>query len=257
MLGLDPAPTRYDLCFRLLQIPVRVHPWFWVVAVLLGDLRGPPVELLVWVAIVFVSILVHELGHALAMRAYGLRPRIVLYAFGGYATDAPESWSWRVGTSRYGRLAPLQQIHILFAGPGAGFLLAAGTLVSIKLSGGDVAFVGQLPIFWRYRLPVDNPEDYWLLYMAVSRLLFVNIWWGLINLLPVYPLDGGQIAQTICVALNPWRGLGVSLTISCAVGAAVAALALLQKEVFLAVLFGMLAWQSFQLLQSLGHGPRF
>ncbi|GIW93141.1 MAG: peptidase [Pirellulaceae bacterium] len=249
MLGLDPAPTQFDLRFQLFGIPVRIHPWFWIVAVLLGNLRGTPVELLIWVAVVFVSILVHELGHALAMRRYGQRPRIVLYAFGGYATAQPEYYSWAGSTTASAtRLSAQQQIHVLLAGPGAGFLLACVVLVAIKLCGGDVGFARDFPIFWRFRLPVGNPRDYWLLYMTVFQLLYVNVWWGLINLLPVWPLDGGQIARVVCLLVDPWRGLGVSLIISTCVGAGIAVWALLQQEIFLAVLFGMLAWSSYQMM---------
>ena len=92
MLGLA-APTAYDLRFRLLGVPVRIHPLFWLVACLLG---GPWLEgrwgagyLLLWVACVFVSILVHELGHVLAGRAFGARGHILLYSFGGLAIGRP------------------------------------------------------------------------------------------------------------------------------------------------------------------------
>ena len=63
------AETPYDLRFRLLGIPVRVHPLFWVVMAVLGwqDHNLPMVA--VWVACVFVSILVHEYGHGLMAKS--------------------------------------------------------------------------------------------------------------------------------------------------------------------------------------------
>ncbi|MEZ6147021.1 MAG: hypothetical protein R3B91_16710 [Planctomycetaceae bacterium] len=77
-------PTPYDLTFSLFGIPVRVIAWFWLTAVILGfsSVHIGPEYLLAWVAIVFVSILVHELGHALVAAAFGYPPRILLYHFG-------------------------------------------------------------------------------------------------------------------------------------------------------------------------------
>ena len=88
MIG-EPAPTQADLHFRAFGVPVRVHPWFWVIALLLGlggGERADPMETVIWVAVVFVSILVHELGHAFPQRFYGGHPRITLYSFGGLAS---------------------------------------------------------------------------------------------------------------------------------------------------------------------------
>ena len=89
MLLGEPAPTQADLHFRLFGFPVRVHPFFWVVSLLLGmGGRDRPIRsnVLIWVAVVFVSILVHELGHAFMQRYYGGHPWITLYGFGGLAS---------------------------------------------------------------------------------------------------------------------------------------------------------------------------
>jgi stage IV sporulation protein FB len=66
MLIGEPPPTQADLHFRLFGIPVRVHPFFWVATLFLGmaGKTADPVNTLIWVAVVFVSILVHEFGHA-------------------------------------------------------------------------------------------------------------------------------------------------------------------------------------------------
>ena len=68
---------------------MRVSPWFWVITVLLGlntDGQTPPLELIIWIAVVFVSILVHELGHAFTQRHFGGQPWITLYGMGGLAS---------------------------------------------------------------------------------------------------------------------------------------------------------------------------
>ena len=77
MLLGEPPQTQYDLRFHVFGIPVRVHPWFWAIVVILGISGGgktPPIDLLIWVGCVFVSILVHELGHAFTALAYGWKP---------------------------------------------------------------------------------------------------------------------------------------------------------------------------------------
>ena len=114
MLLTEPPLSQGDLHLRLFGIPVRVHPLFWVVTVIMG-LRGgdekgtPPAQLLIWVAIVFVSILVHELGHAFLQRRFGGRPWITLHGFGGLASCDDDDSS------------PRSQILIALAGPVAGF----------------------------------------------------------------------------------------------------------------------------------------
>ena len=124
MLLGEPPPTQADLHFRVFGIPVRVHPLFWIVTLFLGlaAARRPiRCETLIWVAVVFVSILVHELGHALMQRYFGGHPWITLYGFGGLAScnDCDRS--------------PRSQILISLAGPVAGFLLAASS--SLVVSG--------------------------------------------------------------------------------------------------------------------------
>ena len=85
----EPPPSQYDLHFSLFGFPVRVHPMFWLVTLMLGYQSGDAAAVLTWIVAVFLSILVHELGHALVMRAYGLRPWIVLHGMGGLTGYEP------------------------------------------------------------------------------------------------------------------------------------------------------------------------
>src|SRR3954453_23886112 len=85
----EPPPSQGDLHFRLFGFPVRVHPFFWIATVFLGmggSEKADPLDTLVWVAVVFVSILVHEMGHAIVQTYFGGHPRITLYGFGGLAS---------------------------------------------------------------------------------------------------------------------------------------------------------------------------
>ena len=67
-----PPQTRYDLTFSFFGIDVRVHPLFWLIALIFGaSPNASAVDILIWVVAVFISILIHEVGHILAMRRFG------------------------------------------------------------------------------------------------------------------------------------------------------------------------------------------
>jgi Zn-dependent protease len=225
---IEPEPTPYDLRWTMFGIPVRVHPMFWVVCLFLG---WPSIELgfaylFVWVACVFVSILVHEMGHVLAGRLFGRRGQIVLYSFGGLAvgsSDLPRRW---------------QRVVVYFAGPGAGFL-----------------FYG---LVWL----VGDPDSYPpLAGETLLDLRHINLYWGLLNLLPIWPLDGGRISYDVLDGLFPRNGRRMALTISMVVAAVLAVNALAVNAgitlipfvnmggIYLAILFGLLALGSYQAMQ--------
>jgi len=245
MLFASPTPTRYDLRFSLAGIPIRVHPLFWLIALLFGASAGGVVQVLIWVAVVFVSILVHELGHAFAMRFYGQRSYIVLHGAGGLTVPEPAGLGGGWADVAPG---PTQQILISLAGPGAGFLLAGLVLAAVAVAGGSVqlkSLFGVIPF------PVASlPNGGILVNLLILTMLWVNIFWGLINLMPVYPLDGGNVARFALLKVDPWDGVRKSLWVSVITGVllAIAGLTLL-GSLYMALLFGFLAFQSFQLLQ--------
>ncbi len=240
-----PPPTRFDLNFTIAGFPVRVHPLFWLIAVFIGvSDQGIP-RLIIWVAIVFVSILIHELGHALAMAAEGISSRIVLHFAGGLTV--PESVSW--GSGRAGIfLNPEQQIRISFAGPLMGFLFAGLLLVLVAVSGGTVMLariLGVIPIPTAFFPAAGGLVNY-----TITTILWINVFWGLFNLLPVYPLDGGSITRSIMLKLDPWEGVKKSLWISTVAGGFIALTGLvLLNNLFLSLFFGLLALQSYQALR--------
>lgn len=153
------------LNFQLFNFPVRVHISFFIVAIILGlSSANQPngiFYLALWVLIVLFSVLLHELGHAVAAEYYGRSPRIELYSMGGLTIS-----------TRNSLLSYPKEILISFAGPLAGMLL--GGLIFVLL---------------RFLPPVENP----FLRFIAAQLLWVNIGWGIVNLIPILPLDGGQI----------------------------------------------------------------
>ena len=154
MLFEEPPRTAYDLNFTLLGTPVRVHPFFWLIMLLLGSSADTTAqEALVWLVAAFVSILVHEFGHVLAINYYGSPAHIVLHGFGGLAIQ-DSNW----------RRDPKSQIVISLAGPAAGFLLAGVILIGLKL-GGQLA---------EFRLGLPNLINFQ--FFTFGYLLFRFLW---------------------------------------------------------------------------------
>jgi membrane-associated protease RseP (regulator of RpoE activity) len=236
--SFQPRETPYDLYFTLAGIPVRVHPFFWVMAAFLGISSGDLFTLVGWVLAVFVAVLVHELGHALTMRAFGYYPRITLYGLGGYT-----EYGMRDAFVRPPRA--LGRILILAAGPGTGFLLAA-VLAAVLLALGRpvAAFVG-----WPIGLYIVTNLGHPWMTDFVNSLFFVTVGWGILNLLPVLPLDGGQILREVLGLRDPSWGTFRAAQVSFLVGAGIAFWAALSSNFFLAVLFGYFAYMNYQLLR--------
>jgi Zn-dependent protease len=153
----------------------------------MGLLDRDIVRLLAWLVIVLASVLAHELGHATAGLLFGLQPAIELHGMGGTT-----SWSASHRTSH------VQRIIISLAGPCTGLLL-----------GGLVFALGS-------RFSADFALGQWI----VGSLVFVNVIWGALNLLPMLPLDGGNVLHSVLDIVTHGRGARpahiVSLVVSVA-----------------------------------------
>jgi Zn-dependent protease len=174
-----------SVSFRLFRIPVRIGAMALLVPAFGSYADKNPITASIWIALVVLSVLWHELGHSLAMRAFGYQPSIVLHGLGGLAC-------WPRGASPNVR----QRLSVTLCGPGAGLLL--GLAVWLAARG------AALPPLAR---------------VAVRDALWINVIWSLINLLPVIPWDGGklldELAEIFTGAREPrWVGL-----VSLAVGA--------------------------------------
>src|SRR5215510_1542783 len=105
---------------KIFGIPLKIDPSFLFICALLASSRlSQPIFLIEWLIVIFVSILVHELGHALVVRSFGLSPQILLYSMGGLT-----SWRDEKGISHAKRIA------ISLAGPFAGFLFGGIVFLS-------------------------------------------------------------------------------------------------------------------------------
>ncbi len=263
VLLVEPQRTPFDLNFQVFGFPVRVHPLFWLVGLLLGFPRGDTenvgIYLLIWFVALFSSILIHELGHALMIRRFGRDAYIVLHGFGGLAIEGRPRGDYEYGFEPYSSFrqarTPKEQILISAAGPAIQLLLALLIVVAIKATG------GHIHVFMAGIVPVPYPQlagqlgENANLSILVATLLYVNIFWPLINLLPVLPLDGGQIAMQVLLQRDPWGGTQRALWLSVITGGAIALLAMFAiHDIFMAMLFASLAVSSYMALQQMGGG---
>ncbi len=254
----EPGQTPYDLKFTLFGFPCRVHPAFFILPVIFSqsfigsfDINAGA-GILIVAAVFFISVLVHELGHTLAFRYFGIESSVVLYWMGGLAIPGGGMGSWKGGRSR--SLKPNEQIIVSLAGPIAGLLLAVFFVAILFLITGNLT----LRWFGPFPLPQYNPAgtilaDSASLNMFIFVSIVINVVLNIFNLLPVYPLDGGQIARQLFVKADPWAGVRKSVILSMCVAVFVALYSLQQKDTFLAIFFGFMAWSNYQSL-TMGSG---
>lgn len=254
-----PATTPYDLNFRLFGVPVRISPWFWLVSAMLGSQLGPQPELLLtWVACIFGSILIHEMGHALTGKYFGYRPRVALYWMGGLCQSNAEE-------------SPREKLAVLLMGPGAQFLLVALIFLVGKLVWGigwgtNLQIVKGMIGFRSGPVLIDADISDIALF-AYEQLCYINIIWALVNLLPIYPLDGGQITQVLLVGADRVHGARRTHIISLVTAGAVAAYAATRMGsggdtggLMRVMFFGSFALMNYQALQAhhdhfIANGP--
>lgn len=194
--------------FSIFGVPVRVRASFAVT--LLFGWDGSVGGALAWAVIVFVSVLAHELGHALLGRAFGLTPSVEIYAFGGQT-------GWIGGKN---------------ISSGKSFLISlAGPTVSVLLC--VLGFVVALAI------PKSPLQTFWI----------VNGFWAAFNLLPIIPLDGGNALRSLLLAVGLRRPAEIGTRVlGVALGAPLCALAAYASIPFLAMFLGLFVISNVQSL---------
>jgi Zn-dependent protease/CBS domain-containing protein len=161
----------------LAGIPVYVHATFtlllgWVGLVnwLSGRTLSAAVEGIVFVAAIFGCVVLHELGHALAARRYGILTRdITLLPIGGVA--------------RLERMPdkPMQEFWVALAGPAVNVVIAAGLFLWLKVTSGFEPLSA---------LSVAEGS-------FIERLMVVNVFLVAFNMIPAFPMDGGRVLRSL------------------------------------------------------------
>lgn len=198
------------LRFRLGPFPVTLEASFLISALFLSGLAGSPLQIALWVGVVFVSVLVHELGHAVVGLWLGGRPEIVLQGLGGVTFPRLRA---QPDTPR--------QILLSVAGPVFGLLPGAVAWVVMTRAHPDpgTPFAGVLIDFMR-----------------------TSVLWAVFNLMPVLPLDGGQVLEALIglVRRKPSARLAAAVSAVFAVALGFAAWFYL-GNLFVAIFFGAMA----------------
>jgi len=234
--------------FTIFGIPVSIEPLFWVMCFFMGgglnslNSQAGLIEVAVWTVVVLTSVLVHELGHALTGRKLsGGAVWIKLVAFGGVAYQ------------QGGRFSKKDRALMIAAGPGAGFLLlaisAAACFVLIEpivaldiLKKGTIGLIiPNLGYSTEFISFVSDPEN------KMKELIFyyffkVNFFWGLLNLLPVSPLDGGQLLDLYITSRKKLYKIGM-ITAGIMIFLGVAYF----KSMLIPILFAFLAYQNYMM----------
>ena len=214
-----------DLKFTVFGFPVVVSQGVFVLAgvYLLLGLRGGATPMtvattLIFVGIIFPSVLLHELGHAASTRYFGLGPAMIeLHGMGGTTRRARAGTTW-------------QSIAVTAAGPGAGLMLGLPLLALF---------------IWGPPMPHALAES------ALVSLIWVNVGWSLLNLMPILPLDGGHLLLSFVSLVSSRWALPVAGTVGLLIAGSATVWAFLADEWFLMVIGGMLAHRNWLVLQSL------
>ena len=170
---------------------------------------------LLWIPVLFLSIGLHELAHAAAIALFGYgASHIVLAGMGGATMNKRNARPWH-------------DMLISAAGPGASFLLA------------------WLTAMVRWRVPLASQDP--MLVAFLPLLQNANLWWGVFNLIPVSPLDGGHVVRNFFrMFLTERNAFAVSVWIAIVVGTMITAFGIYIRYVFLAILVGWYVFTNFQ-----------
>lgn len=226
--------------FTVFRVPVHVQPFFWLLGFFLasrsyaeGSLFTAnfhivePISFGLFFAILFLAVLLHELGHAIVGRRFGATPFVVLTLMGGY-------------TQLHGqRFTPGRAAIMSFAGP----------LIGIVIGGAALAYSAFTPI--AHGAVVTN---------ALGDIWWTNLGWAIFNLIPIVGLDGGNImAALFDKAFGP-RGVRAALIISIFIAVAIVTLfwclfAVTHGEppIWITLLFGFFAMRNYREWQMLGR----
>jgi stage IV sporulation protein FB len=202
------------------RIPVIIHPTFWIFAALIGYLNSMSlIGTVIWMGIIFISVLFHEYGHALTAAFFGQSPRIELVALGGL-------------TYHNGQKLPFwRQFFIVLNGPIFGFLLAILATLLLHVPALAQGTIGSI--------------------LALTRM--VNLFWTIVNLLPVMPLDGGQLLRIVMEKIFGLKGFTYALVVGMILALAISVFFFITQAFLIGALFFLLAYQSYDTYRRTRH----
>ncbi|MGI6402468.1 MAG: site-2 protease family protein [Thermoguttaceae bacterium] len=279
--------SQFNIKFKLFGIPICIMPGFWVLCILFSpfmSMRNPSDDrpwlfgAAGWIAALLTSFLIHELGHGLAGRRYfGVDPEIALgigrapsgaSVFGGVTT-------WRRSQAR--SISRGARAFVSASGPLAALLAAAlglalafattSTPIVEEVAGGasaapslteklDSTFIvqkefGVLPVVfpkaWLVKVTGVSAMDLFIGYFTYG-FFWVNVFWSVINLLPIYPLDGGQVLASFARSNRDARN---SMYVSMACALLIGGVFLRESSWFASIFFFYLGFVNYQAARTL------
>lgn len=198
------------LRFPLRGIPVSVHATFLFVA-LLGATAYRGIDIAIWTAAAFVSILLHEMGHALTARRFGAKEiGVTLYGLGG--------------VTNYSSSAAVSH--------GRSFLISAAGSATGIIAGGAMLLLARAGMFTGV-----SPE----IAVFLDSFIFTALVWGVLNWVPIVPLDGGHMVQSLASMVSEERAPLISQIVTWITVAIVVPFAFLNGYQFAAIVVVMFA----------------
>lgn len=194
------------------SIPVAIHPIFWLTAGIIGWINSwTLMGTVIWMGVILISLLVHEYGHALAAKAFGQDAQISLVAMGGMTYhDGKKLKGW-------------QDFVVVLMGPLAGISLFVLAYLLRALVGSSPPFIGY----------------------TLNIFVFVNLFWTIVNLLPILPLDGGQMLRIVLEGFFGHKGLKLTLMIGIIVGIGLGVAFFIMGLYLVGAILLLLSFQSF------------
>ncbi len=216
--------------FTLFGVQVSIHPTLWLTLAILGRayMVSNMVELmsaLLFIIAAFVVLLMHEMGHALVGRRLGGgEPSVYLAWLGGDCTNETA------------RLTRLQGVVMTIAGPLASLAVGLVTYLILCLYVGDFGLGSVLSVGFAFGV---MPAEVLMAYPPLAMFFFfylieVSFWWTILNMLPIFPLDGGQIMQGLMKSRVQMHA--ISLTVAIVLSLAFAVLGLWLLSIFMILL---------------------
>ncbi|MCC6984194.1 MAG: hypothetical protein IT535_13065 [Bauldia sp.] len=225
LFTFDRTEYRIDVTFVIL------FGWLVVSALVFAGV-GPAINTAVFVAIVFGSVFLHELGHLFAAKAFDVRTTsVTLHFFGGVASFARQPQTWTA------------ENLISFAGPAVNLAIALVLLALV----GDLSYEAIRLKFLGLRLGI------------VDDIIYVNLFLGLFNLLPALPFDGGRILRGLLAPRIGMRnGTLIPGYLGVLVGGYFVLSGLFRLDTFVAILgafIALSAWNWVQWAQGIANRP--
>ena len=200
------------LSLRIFGFPLNIHLTFLILLLFVLDSGLSGVGITLYLLAIFVSVVLHELGHAATVRRFGGHvDGITIYALGGMTMWREEGTLIR-GWKRF---------VVAAAGSGVGLFAGLGLFLIVRLGGLGSDGVVSIPTPWsRDFFFRDVTGDYLIFF--VGAFIWVSVVWGLVNWLPVGGLDGSKMLREVLVKLLGPIGDLHSRIIGVIVGLAVA-----------------------------------